>query len=211
MGQSAISVDTVFGLAFDVIKDPDSEKKSGFIPAPKDLGAGKELFGDLRLKGFAALLRIGFTKRLVIVGGNEGRYKNEIPVINRAWAIREMLIHDFDVNPDQVFSVASNSNTGGNIAAIEAWIKEKMLKMNDCAIVSNHYHLPRVIIDLFLKGLIIPTYSAEAFSLVQDEACKNSLICNLGSGGLAERMVEEMQGIAHKLKGTYKPHTNTSS
>ena len=74
--------ETVFGLAFDVTKSHDTI--SGFQPAESDLGAGKFLFGDLRLEGFAAMMRLGFSKKLVLVGGDEGRYKDERPVINRA-------------------------------------------------------------------------------------------------------------------------------
>jgi hypothetical protein len=202
----AVSVDTAFGLAFDIEKAP--ERKSGFKPAQLDLGAGKELFGDLRLDGFASLLRIGFAQRLVIVGGNEGRYKNETPVINRAAAIREMLLHDYGIPSDRVTSFVSNSNTGGHIAIIGKRMEQSALGWGDCAVVSNHYHLPRAFLDLAAGNLPIPIYPAEAFWLLEDERRKNDLIERLGGGALAERVAEEVQGIAHKLRGTYKPRTD---
>lgn len=202
----AVPVSAAFGLAFDIEKAAD--RKSGFKPAQFDLGAGKELFGDLRLDGFASLLRIGFAQRLVIVGGNEGRYKNETPVINRAAAIREMLLRDYDIPPDRVSSFASNSNTGGNIAVIGAQMKQSALGWGDCAVVSNLYHLPRAFLDLTAGNLPVPIYAAEAFWLLEDERRKNDLIERLGGGALAERITEEVQGIAHKLRGTYKPRTD---
>lgn len=202
----ALSVDTTFGLAFDIEKT--SERKSGFKPAQFDLGSGKELFGELRLEGFAGLLKIGFAKRLIIVGGNEGRYKTETPTINRAWAIREMLVHDFGINPDNVASVASNSNTGGNIIAIASRIKADVLDWGDCAVVTSHYHVPRAHLDLVAANLPIPIYAAEAFWLLENESRKNELIERLGGGPLAERISEELQGVAHKLNATYKPRTD---
>ncbi|MEK7639011.1 MAG: YdcF family protein [Patescibacteria group bacterium] len=202
----AVSVDTAFGLAFNIEKTPG--RNSGFKPAQFDLGAGKELFGDLRLDGFAALLRIGFAKRLVIVGGPEGRYKHETPTINQAWVIREMLIHDYGIHSDDVRFISSRPNTRGNIAAISARMGADALGSKDCAVVSNHYHLPRACLDLKAAGLSIHTYPAEAFWLLEDENRKNGLIRRLGGGPLAERMTEELQGIAHKLRGTYQPRTD---
>ena len=73
---------TVFGLAFDVIKD--KTRKSGFAPAQTDLGSGKNLFGLARLEGFAAIAKLGFAQKIVVIGGNEGRYKEVAPLINRA-------------------------------------------------------------------------------------------------------------------------------
>lgn len=193
----ALSVDTVFGLAFDIEKAP--ECKSGFKPAQFDLSAGKELFGDLRLNGFVALLRIGFAKRLIIVGGDEGRYRNEIPVINRADAIREMLVCDFNINPNCVLSIPSSSNTGGNINAIEVRVRID----TSCAVVSNFYHLPRIYLDLMARNLVISVYPSEAFWILEEESRKDDLIERFGGGLFAERVAQEIQGIAHKLCGTY--------
>jgi len=66
--------DVAFGLAFEVEKS--HETKSGFKPAVTDKSQ-QLLFADLRLDGFAALLRLGLANSLRIVGGNEGRYKSE--------------------------------------------------------------------------------------------------------------------------------------
>ncbi len=202
----AMFVHTAFGLAFDVEKAPD--RKSGFKPAQTDLGSGKQLFGDLRLDGFAALLQTGFAQHLVVLGGYEGGYKGELPVINRAWSIREMLVHDLGIDPNLVLSIPSASNTGGNIAAIGAKMEADTISPTDCALVSNLYHLPRAFLDLMAGNLPIPIYAVEAFWLLEDESRKAKLIERFGGGSLAERMAEEVQGIAHKLRGTYKPRTD---
>ena len=57
--QFAITIPTVLGLAFDI---ETSAKWPFFQPAECDLGSGHRLFGDLRLEGFAALLRLGFAE-----------------------------------------------------------------------------------------------------------------------------------------------------
>lgn len=194
--------DTVFGLAFDIEKDRG--RPSGFKPAQSDLNAGKELFGDLRLNGFASLLRRGFTNRLIIVGGDEGRYKHDDPVINRARAIREMLILDQGINPKAVEVIPSSSNTGGNIAIIRSRGKGRF------AVVSNHYHLPRAALDMSSAGMTAPLLPAEAFWLLEDRSRKRQIIERFGSGPFAERVAEEIQGIADKIAGTYAARTDVA-
>jgi len=194
--------DTVFGLAFDIEKDPTNA--SGFKPALMDLGAGLELFGELRLWGFASLLLGGYARKLIVVGGNEGRYKDERPVINRAEAIRQMLIHDHGVLPDKVEAIPSASNTGGNIAIIKKRGRGRF------AVVSNHYHLPRAAMDMTAAGITAPLIPAESFWLLEDRSHKDMLIDLLDGGPLAQRVAEEIQGIADKLGGTYAPRTDVA-
>jgi hypothetical protein len=204
----AVSVDTAFGLAFNVEKAP--EHPGGFLPARFDFGARKELYGDLRLNGFAALLRTGFAKRLIIVGGDEAAYKDETPSINQGWAIREMLICGFDIDPARVEAVESKSDTSGNIAAIAAKMKDDGLDARSCAVVSNLYHLPRAAMDLAAAGLPMPLYPAESFILLEDERHRDALIERLEEGRLGGRVAQEALGIADKLRGTYVPHTEAS-
>ena len=206
-----LSVKKAFGLAFDIQKS-EKRTKSGFEPAVFDLGAGKELFGDIRLDGFAAMLRIGFAEHLVVIGGDEGRYKNELPVINRAWAIREMLVHDFEIAPDRVLSFSSKSNTDGNIAIIKAVMAEFVVEETaNFGVISNLYHLPRARLDLDAGGLILSTYAAEAFWLLEQDDRKDLLVERFGGGPLAERIAEEVQGIADKIRGSYVPRTDVQA
>ncbi len=195
---------TAFGLAFDVEKN--DTRKSGFCPAETDLGSGLYLFGELRLFGFAALLRLEQAEKLIVIGGNEGRYKGEVPTVNRAEAIREMLIHDHGIDPDRVEARASASNTGGNIAIMQQMSRDD--PELDGMIVTSHYHLPRASLDIAAAGLLTPLFSAESFWLLEDRNRKQAIITMLGGGPLAERMTEEIQGIADKIQGSYKPRTD---
>lgn len=194
----------VCGLAFDVEK---ASTRSGFRPAKTDLGSHKELFADLRLEGFAALLRLGFAHKLVIFGGDEGRFKDEYPRLNRAWAIKQMLIDDHKIAVDRIEHVRSNSNTGGNVIEI----KKRIGFFTRSAVVSNHYHLPRAALDLKHARVRLPLYPAEAFLLLENHLWKHDLIMRFGGNALAERMTEEIQGIADKIRGTYRPRTDIAA
>jgi len=175
-----------------------------------DLGSGKAMFALARLEGFAALLRTRFAKRLIIVGGDEGRYRGETPTINRASAIRQMLVADLGVDSERVLSVPSNSNTGGNIAAIKGLMGAEKLAFNQVAVVTSHYHAPRAALMMAKDGLALPVYPAEAFPLLEGMITKDELVHGYLFGGvLAERLGEEIQGIADLIRGTYVPRTDT--
>lgn len=201
-----IRVQTLFGLAFDIEKEPG--RRSGFKPASFDMGVGKELFGDLRLEGFAAALKTGFADEIVLAGGDEGRYKNETPVINRAWAIREMLIHDFGIDPRRVQSFASKSNTLGNVGIIRDFMGQSKKPLSECGLMSNLYHLPRAHLDIVAHDVPLRLFAAESLLLIEQPAIKNDLVQRLGEGPLAERMVEEIGGIADKIRGAYQSKTD---
>lgn len=191
-----------FGLAFDI--ERTSVLKSGYEPARFDLGSGKELFGTIRLAGFAAMLRLNIVETLTIVGGDEGRYKNDNP-INRAVAIREMLIHDLGMDPGRVDAVASKSNTLGNVGII----KDRSTSPDDI-VVTNLYHIPRAAMDIAAAGLKLQMIAAEAFVVLEHPDTKEFVIEVFGGGPLAERCAEEIQGIAAKLAGTYQSRTDAA-
>lgn len=194
----AQSFDAVFGLAFDVEKT--AETKSGFKPAMVDLKHHMEIYGDVRLEGFAALMKLGFTKNLVIVGGNETRYEGETPAVNRATAICEMLINDYGIEENSISFISSEPNTAGNVAAIKKMIELEKLDYQQCAIVSNFYHLPRAIAYLTFEKMPIAAYPAEAFSFLDDKKYKDKILKRFGNTALAVRMAKEIEGIAARFK-----------
>lgn len=189
-----------FGLAFDIEKS--LETRSGFQPARIDLGAAKDLFGQLRLEGFAALLELGFADKLIVTGGIEGRYKEE--GIPRARAIIEMLEKDFGIPKNRLGFLVSASNTGGNVQAIKKYAGDHSRPV----VVSNLYHLPRSAIDFAGNQHGVSLLPAESFILIKDRSSKESMIERFGGGPLAERIVEEIQGVTDKLLGTYQARTD---
>ena len=191
-----------FGLAFDI--ERTNATRSGYRPAQYDMGGIQELFGDLRLAGFAAMLRLNIVGHLTIVGGDEGRYKHDNP-INRAVAIREMLIHDHGIDATRVDAAASNSNTLGNSLIIR-----QRSTSNEDIVTTSHYHIPRAAMDIAAEGLSLPIIAAEAFMILEDKTSKDRIIHELGGSPLAMRCAEEIQGIAHKLAGTYQSRTDAT-
>ncbi len=209
MYDTNVKFGTAFGLAFDVERDPN--RLSGFRPAETDLGVRKALFGDLRLEGFAAMLRLGFAEKLIIIGGNEKRYENEAEPVNRAYAIVQMLVHDHDNEPDRVTHIASKSNTSGNITALVQIMSKNGLDPGTCGVVSSHYHLPRAEFDLREAGVLVRTFPAEAFILLEGRHHLKWLIKRFGGGPLAERSAYEIKGLGDKITGNYQPLTNTKA
>ena len=207
-GELKIRVRTLFGLAFDVQRD--TGRKSGFKPALIDLGVGKDLFGDLRLDGFAAALRTGFADTLILAGGDEGRYKGETPTVNRAWAIGQMLVHDYGFDERKIQTFASKSNTLGNVGIIGDFIAMNGLDIGDCGLMTNLYHLPRAHMDIVAHNLPLRLFAAESLWLIEQPERKNDLVRRLGEGPMAERMAEEVAGIADKIRGSYKSKTDTA-
>ena len=191
-----------FGLAFDI--ERTNATKSGYKPAQYDMGGIQELFGGLRLSGFGAMLRLNIVNHLTIVGGDEGRYKNDSP-INRAVAIREMLIHDIGIHPERVSAIGSKSNTLGNVGIIR-----DTSTSTDDIVATSHYHIPRASMDIAAEGLSLKMIAAEAFMVLEDPKTKEYIIDVLGGGALAMRCGEEIQGIAHKLAGTYVSRTDAT-
>ncbi len=165
------------------------------------MGGIQELFGGLRLSGFAAALRTGAIEKLTVVGGDEGRYKNDNP-INRAVAIRLMLIHDFGIDPEQVDAMASNSNTLGNVDIIRAQ------SVDGDIVITSHYHIPRAAMDIAAAGMSRAMISAEAFLMLEDPAYKDRIIEELDGNSLAMRCGEEIQRMRDKLKGPYRSRTD---
>ena len=200
--KSQIRKESVFCLGFFIEKA--DERKSGFKPADQDEGG--KLYCDLRMEGVAALLRIGFAKKVVVLGGNEKRITTTN--IRRGRAIQKMLIDDFGADPDRVEAIDCSPNTAGNVASIIDYINMYQMSGQTFAVVSNMYHIPRVALLLESANVHLPLYPAEAFLLIEnEEKWKSELIERYGGGSLAKRIVEEAQGVAAMLCGTYKTKT----
>lgn len=205
----ALQYDLVFGLAFDVaLSEHGYNPLSGFMPAERCLSAGMPLYGDLRLQAFKEAAESGFAHKLLLVGGDEKR--PECDGINRAEAIHRMLIRDLDVYHSRVEWKSSVGHTAGNVEVITKVIEERRLVSGAYAVMSNHYHVPRIILDFALAGIPMPVISAEAVwlaaSISDDQFArrKQLLLRKFGNGEFVERVVEEIQGIAHKIRGQYK-------
>jgi hypothetical protein len=193
-----------FGLSCDIEKS--DTQNSGYKPASVDLAYQTPLFGELRIRGFAAAIECNFIQRLIIVGGFEARYPAE--KISRAHAIKQMLVQDFGAASDRIGCLQSAPNTSGNIVAIRVALSEMNVDPRTCVLLSSHYHLPRSCVELFNHGIAglaeIPVESLlliagqitgiRSLSLSVDETA-----AEFGRGALADRMARELSGIAQKI------------
>ena len=130
MGTEHTVAKVAFGLGFNVVRD--ATKKSGYAPAHVDGAVGRQLFADLRLEGFAALLKLDLITTLVIVGGVEKASKTEPNPPHEADAIRKMLVLDFGISDERVVTISSGRNTAGNAGVIARYIEENELAVADC-------------------------------------------------------------------------------
>lgn len=205
MQKLALSVDTALGLA--AFTEETNKTKSGFRPADFGSADATPLFGDVRLEGFVSMLRVGFAKRLYIVGG--GKYCGRNLSEGEIWL--RMLSDDYGIEQDRLSALDSAPNTKGNAKAIAEFMRYTSLLSEKYAVVSNGYHLFRSGVHLEVKGLRIPHFPAEAFWLLErgygDEQILE-LARRLGGGPLAERVALEARGIAQEIDGTFRPLTN---
>lgn len=188
-----------FGLAFDIEKTSDTA--SGFMPADIDLGGGEKLFADLRLDGFAALMRLNFAEKIIIVGGMEGRYREE--KIPRAWAICQMLEKDCGIAAERLEWRVSGSNTGGNVQIIT-----NSSGRTFPTVITSHYHVGRTLRLFREVGHWADIISAEAFWVLEDLERKDAVAERLGGGSAARRDAIEVRGVAQLLEKTYVARTD---
>lgn len=196
------SFNIAYGLAFNI---EHADTKSGF--QPRGYGnANDDYYFELRIRGFAAMLRLGFCKKLCIAGGDEKI--NEIEIVNRAFAITQMLIHDHDVSEDQLEWIDSLASTDGNLIAIKKHMERRNLRV---AIVTNDYHIPRSLLLAYTHGIAAPLYPAEAFLLADEQMTSAELEKVFGGDAFAKRCVAGIKGISDMLLGQYSSKSSSSS
>lgn len=197
---STLKYDGLIGFSFDV--EP-GETKSQWQPAKAKKGLA--LFGDIRLLGFVSALQLGIAPRMILVGGDEPEHG-----INRAEAIKLMMIHDHGVSPERVSAQRSDPNTQGNLVVIRNILDEANAHDGSIAGMSNKYHLERMHQDRAVPpGLrLIPAESIWLMA-AEDEnerEQRRRVLLERFRHGLVEREVAEMNGIADIYAGHYRPH-----
>ena len=64
--------------------------------------------------------------------------------------------------------------------------------------------------DVVAHDVPLRLFAAESLYLIEEPSHKNELVRRLGEGPLAERMVEEIAGIADKIRGSYQSKTDAA-
>lgn len=186
--------DIAYGLAFNIER---ADTKSGFRPRGAT-DANDNSYFELRLKGFAAMLQLGFCEKLCIAGGDEKISETE--TVNRAFAITQMLIHDYGISENQLEWMDSLASTEGNLVAIKQHMEGHDLRS---AIVTNDYHIPRSLVFAHAHSITAPFYPAEAFSLANEQMTSTTLENAFGGTAFARRCVSGIKGVSDLLLGQY--------
>jgi len=218
------TVDVVCGFAFDIEKTADPGRPSGFKPAGDHLGSIEQnpLYGQPRLEGFAAMLRLGFCRMLVIPGKDEKRFKEETIEIDgvpseiwQSYVIREMLIHDLGADPSKIHWLPSTGTTGNAALAFRKFAEQERLSIEEGKVefVTSWYHCPRAS-RIALRSAGLPPFltPAEAFTLVEAELggareAAEERLRSFGGHYTDSRVIQEIRGIAMFLLGKDKPQT----
>ncbi len=161
-----------------------------------------KLFAELRFRGVAAMTRLGFADRVMIIGGVEDRYPGEN--ISRSEAFKAILEKDFVAVGEIVAHQQSGTTMTANaFAVMESGIGTGLPENH--AVISSKYDLARI--DAQMSGLYlrhIQRWPAEAFSLVEDPSRFDAMCVAFGGGPLAFREMLELRGIAAILTGSYQ-------
>ena len=217
-------IDVVCGFAFDIEKTANPERPSGFKPAGDHLGSIEQnpIYAQPRIEGFAAMLRLGFCRMLVIPGKDERRYKGETIVIDgkpsklwQGWVIREMLIHDLGADPSKIHWLPSTGTTGNAAIAFLEFARREHLSIEEGEVefVTSWYHCPRAG-RIALRSAGLPPFltPAEAFTLAEAELDGNreaaeQRLRSFGGHFTDSRVIQEIRGVALFLLGKDRPQT----
>lgn len=191
-------VRTAFGLTCNVVR---ADTPSGFLPARVHPTSGEELFGEARIAGFAAMLRMGYVQNVVLLGGEDAGGG-----FHESQAIRDILMKEHGVDGSRIIALVSGYGTA---EAVDYVAREA--SRSNAVVVSSFYHLPRIRKLLELRrAYFVPCMEAEALFLLeggkeQEQARAQELLRMFGGGSYARRTVSEIVGIAHLGAGTYAP------
>lgn len=195
----AITVDVAFVLTAEVEKDPSTA--SGYRCAAEQMTQGGQLYGEARYRGVAAMTRLGFAKRVIIVGGQEMRYPEEN--ITRSLAFKAIL--EEDMGAVGTIDAALSTAAATTMTSLEVMRSEMARNPTvNYVVVTSYYHAPRTQAQLFWKEVLLPVYPAEAFILAECVGYKEPLIEEFGGGPFANRVCNEISGVADLLMGRYK-------
>src|SRR3989344_298487 len=215
------TADLVIGFAFDIERDPNTTSK--FKPADEHLGSENPnpLYATPRLEGYAAMLRLGFTRHLLIPGKDERRYKGETVEIDgkpsplwQGLIIRKMLIEDYGIKGVPIEWIPSTGSTrdAAIAAAIELRRRNIVVAEGRVEFVTSWYHVDRPSHHLREAGLLPLITSAETFPIAEAilKGERNEALDHLRSFGghyLDQRVRDEIGGTAELLLGTYERKT----
>src|SRR3989344_6129317 len=121
---------TAFGLTCNMER---AHTPGGFQPALIHPPSGEELFGEARIVGFAAFMRMHSSAKLMLLGGQEpGKSFHE------SHAIREVLVAEYGIEASRIVACISGYGTAEAVDYIVCTACEGDVVISSC------YHLRRI-------------------------------------------------------------------
>jgi hypothetical protein len=170
---------TVFLLSAAV-----QNKGEGYELAEMD--AGGILLGEWRLEACKQLISKNPELNVVIVG-----WHDELdPTVSRATVMHDLLIGHYDVDPARLETITQEEDgTQGNMKAIARYLSEGKVGPEECALLTNFYHLPRVMRLLAEQGgLLITPIAAESLLVHRQEEIRVAYSSEAFSGRLMNEL-----------------------
>lgn len=197
--------DAIIILGGGMVKD-----KGRWRTTHLDEGTRLGALGDCLRVEAAHVLYESNTKLLIIASGGKGMYKNISGAPTVAEVIKKELI-DLGVPSESVFKEEKSQNTWQQLIELKKIIKQKNL--SHVSIVSNRYHLPRILAMIkkdsalydMLKKEIIEAISAEEVLIKHNPEKWNQVIANAYMANeMKKRIVIEQKGVQDLKTGIYK-------
>lgn len=197
--------DTAVALSHDVVVNPDGSRAMAEHQWNTDPPLC--LFTQYYLDGLAAAFRLG-VERLVIIGGEEQRYKGSFPRVLRPAVIRDLLVRDHHIDTKRIVVVESEPDTIGNAHAARGWLKTSNLTPIS-ACFTTLWHLLRASVIFEGEGVPLQFYSAESvwagepFSMAERAGRIQAVEAMLQSPKYRLRLLKEKRGVDAYLSGNY--------
>jgi hypothetical protein len=180
----------VFVLGVDVTKDGNGN----FILAEKDEGG--PLLSEWRLKAVQKLWEEKIVDRFVIVS-----YKQEeLGEIWRSEVMKKILIEKYKL-PEDIIETRRQSEkaTRGNAIEIKRYLFDYSIKSNECAFLTNFYHIPRTVVIFQELNLFLRPLAAESFFVSNESDIRKDY--GQTEFSFFDRLIKEMKGMKKEESG----------
>lgn len=172
---------------------------------------------DFRLKAIRKLCLNHICTKFILVGGEveilvtgkKNKFKGSNGEgISKAEVMRHSLLNDYQVHPDNLICLKSESNTKGNAEEILRYFKQNNIRSTEgFGLLTNFYHLPRAT-RTFLEVTNLPLIPISAEAVIYNEEFENITKFYQEDGfmrilGKVEDQESEIKGLAAKEDNSY--------
>lgn len=179
----------------------ERNKSDEFVIATLDRGLPQ--LAEWRIDAAKRLYKLGMVDKFITVGGEEKTLTGE--KIYRPEVMRNLMTCGQGSIPRNKVEFLHDDigSTRGNIKEINNYIRSFHLTEQDCAFLTNYYHIPRSMLFFEEAGMLLRPLAAESFLLGRVQEILAGYEYISGSGFVA-RLVSELSGMYDLEMGRYK-------